>query len=209
MELYAGNAEKMRITSGGNVLIGDTTDGGQKLQVTRANDGGAILRLQSTGGAGFDFSRSNTTGALSIQGSQTGFNNIVLAPTSGEVLVGGTTDNGAYNLQCNGTGVWGAGAYVNGSDRNIKDNISTIEKGLEYIEKMNPVRFKYKPNYTRDHTTQTGFIAQELQEVFADEDYLSGLVQRGVHLSVAYQNLLPILVKAIQELKQEIDTLKN
>ena len=132
----------------------------------------------------------------------------VTITSSGEVLIG-NTDNGAYNLQCNGTGVWGQGAYVNGSDRNIKDNIATIEKGLEYIQKMNPVKFRYKPNYTRDHSMQTGFIAQELQEVFASEDYVNGLVQQGVHLSVAYQNLLPILVKAIQELKQEIDTLKN
>jgi hypothetical protein len=134
---------------------------------------------------------------------------LILQGVGNEVIVGGTADNGAYNLQCNGTGVWGAGAYVNGSDRNIKDNISTIEKGLEYIEKMNPVRFKYKPNYTRDHTMQTGFIAQELQEVFANEDYLSGLVQNGVHLSVAYQNLLPILVKAIQEQQVIINDLKQ
>jgi hypothetical protein len=209
---------------GGNVLIGTTTDSGFKLDVngrsrfvgatglpnTSGTSQNGTLRLQVAGyGTVLDFgAQGPTTGKQWIQVTDASDLSItyplLLNPNGGEVLVGGNTDNGAYNLQCNGTGVWGAGAYVNGSDRNIKDNISTIEKGLEYIEKMNPVRFKYKPNYTRDHTMQTGFIAQELQEVFVNEDYLSGLVQNGVHLSVAYQNLLPILVKAIQELNEKI-----
>jgi hypothetical protein len=45
-------------------------------------------------------------------------------PSGGEFYVAGTTDQGAYNIQCNGTGVWGAGAYVNGSDERIKEDIA-------------------------------------------------------------------------------------
>ena len=196
-------SERLRITSSGNVGIGTLTP-----QVR--------LHIYDATAVRFDMQDNTNTWATLIDNATgqyriryaSGAINPVCITTGGEVLIG-NTDNGAYNLQCNGTGVWGQGAYVNGSDRNIKDNIATIEKGLEYIQKMNPVKFRYKPNYTRDHSMQTGFIAQELQEVFASEDYVKGLVQQGVHLSVAYQNLLPILVKAIQELKQEIDTLKN
>ena len=43
MELYAGNAERMRITSGGNVLIGTTTDAGYKLDVNGSGRFGAIM----------------------------------------------------------------------------------------------------------------------------------------------------------------------
>ena len=130
--------------------------------------------------------------------------------SGGEVYIAGTTDQGAYNLQCNGTGVWGAGAYVNGSDLRLKEDIKPILSGLDYVNKMNPVSFKYLESYSRDRSIQTGFIAQELKEVFKDEEWVEGIVQKGSnHYNVAYQNIIPILVKAIQELKAEIDILKN
>lgn len=54
----------------------------------RANDSGSILRIGNAGSTYFDFSRSAATGALLIQGNQTGNNNIILAPTSGNVGIG-------------------------------------------------------------------------------------------------------------------------
>jgi hypothetical protein len=74
----------------GNVGIG-TTGPGAKLEVARPNDGASIFRISNVGGSGFDFARNNVTGALSIQGNQTGNNNILLAPTSGNVGIGTTT----------------------------------------------------------------------------------------------------------------------
>ncbi len=129
--------------------------------------------------------------------------------TNGEVYIAGTTDQGAYNLQVNGTGVWGAGAYVNGSDARLKENVTEITSGLDSVMKMNPVSFTYKDFYSTDNKVQTGFIAQELKEVFKDKNYVDGLVIEGPkYLNVAYQNLIPILTKAIQELKKEVDELK-
>ena len=126
-----------------------------------------------------------------------------------EVYIAGTTDQGAYNLQVNGTGVWGAGAYVNGSDTRLKENVAELGSTLDKVMQLSPVSFKYKSSYSMDQTTQTGFIAQDLQKVFEGENYLDGLVPTGPkYLNVAYQNLIPILTKAIQELKQEIDALK-
>jgi hypothetical protein len=127
----------------------------------------------------------------------------------GEVICGGVTDQGAYNLQCNGTGVWGAGAYVNGSDERIKEDIAPIQSGLNVVEKLNPVTFKYKESWTKDQSTQTGFIAQELLTALEGEVYVDGVVQQNSeYMSVAYQNIIPILVKAIQELKAEFDAYK-
>jgi len=129
---------------------------------------------------------------------------------AGEWLIGGTTDNGAYNLQCNGTGVWGAGAYVNGSDVRLKDNITTLNDGLNVINQLRPVTFKYKPGYSKDQSTQPGFIAQELQAILAGKDYVDGVVQAGPkHLNVAYQTLIPILVKSIQELAAKVAALEG
>jgi hypothetical protein len=131
--------------------------------------------------------------------------------SGGEVYIAGTTDQGAFNLQCNGTGVWGAGAYTNGSDARIKDNIAPIASGLDVVTKLNPVTYRYKESWTKDQSVQTGFIAQELRTALEGEVYVDGVVQQGGtegYYSVAYQNIIPILTKAIQELKTELDATK-
>jgi hypothetical protein len=87
---------------GGAVGIG-TPNAGASLDVERdANDGGSILRVGTAGGYHFDFARSQNNGALSIQGNQTGYNNIVLAPTGGNVGIG-TTNPASYKLAVEGT----------------------------------------------------------------------------------------------------------
>jgi hypothetical protein len=56
---------------------------------------------------------------------------------------------------------------------------------------------------------QPGFIAQELQQALSGQDYLEGVVSSGPeYLSVAYQTIIPLLVKAVQEQQTQIDELK-
>jgi hypothetical protein len=131
--------------------------------------------------------------------------------SGGEVYIAGTTDQGLYNLQCNGTGVWGAGAYVNGSDARIKDDIAPIESGLDVVEKLNPVTYRYNEEWSKDQSTQTGFIAQELLVALEGKNYVDGVVQQGGsegYYSVAYQSIIPILTKAIQELSAKNNALE-
>lgn len=127
----------------------------------------------------------------------------------GEVQIQGTTDRGSYNLQVNGTGVWGAGAYVNGSDARLKDNVKDIDSCLSVVNSLRPVTFTYKEDYSKDQSVQPGFIAQELQEALSGKDYIDGVVQAGGrHLNVAYQTLIPVLTKAIQEQQEQINQLR-
>ncbi|NDE18435.1 tail fiber domain-containing protein, partial [bacterium] len=133
---------------------------------------------------------------------------IILNPGGGEVLVSGTTDQGAYNLQCAFTGVWGAGAYVNGSDERIKNDIAPLSSCTDVIESLRPVTFRYKESWSKDQSLQPGFIAQDLQQALAGQPYLDGIVQQGTeYLSVAYQTLIPLLVKALQESNARIAAL--
>ena len=163
------------------------------------------LDIIQKGAAGALFRSNNGEFVFNVTGTD-----YVRLTTAGEFITGGTTDQGAYNLQCNGTGVWGAGAYVNGSDERLKDDIATLNDGLNVVSQLRPVTFKYKPDYSKDQNVQTGFIAQELQAVLEGKDYVDGVVQAGPeHLNVAYQSLIPLLVKAVQELKVELDTLKG
>ena len=79
----------------------ETASPGGKLEVQRTNDSGAMARLGTADGYHFDFSRNAATGGLQIQGNQTGANNIVLAPASGDVGIG-TTAPGMTILNSSG-----------------------------------------------------------------------------------------------------------
>ena len=146
--------------------------------------------------------------ATTAQGNSTSTTRVTIA-SSGEVYIAGTADQGPYNLQCFNTGIWGAGAYVNGSDERLKDNIQTLNDGLSVVNKLRPITFQYKPEYSKDQNVQPGFIAQELKQAMADKNYVNGIVQSGPeYLNVAYQSIIPILTKAIQEQQLLIDSLQ-
>ena len=162
----------------------------------------AINMEASSGASAISFATSTTNGA--------GPSERMRITSGGEVYIAGTTDQGAYNLQVNGTGVWGAGAYVNGSDSALKENIQNMGSALNLVNQLQPKTFTYKPTYSRDTTIQVGFIAQDLEQVLGNQIYKNSIVVDGPNFkSVAYQNLIPLLVQSIKELKAEIETLKN
>jgi len=221
-----GGVESMRIDSSGNFGIGTSSIGARldivgttgTMRITSSTGtNGVNLRVNNTGGD-FYFGRENSTGGAfgvtaysSLLWSEGAYpmvfatNNAerMRITSGGEVYIAGTADQGAYNLQCNGTGVWGAGAYVNGSDARIKENIAPINSGLDVVAKLNPVTYRYKQDWSKDQSTQTGFIAQELLTALDGQVYVDGVVQQGgEYMSVAYQNIIPILTKSIQELHE-------
>ena len=199
---------RLHIDNAGNVSIGQNFDGGYGKNISlNADDSGQTTRLQwkYTGTASAWIERLHANGAMAfgVQSSER-----MRINGDGELLVAGTTDQGAYNIQCNGTGVWGAGAYVNGSDARIKEDITPISSSLDVVKKLNPVTYRYKQHWSKDQNIQTGFIAQELLEILKDENYVDGVVQQNSkYMSVAYQNIIPILTKAIQEQQALITTL--
>jgi len=214
--LTSGNTftptERMRIDASGNVGIGTSSPSGN-FQISGGNP---RIRFSNTAGTASTLFFGADSGVAWL-GTETNSDCYFITNNAekmritagGEVYIAGTADQGAYNLQVNGTGVWGAGAYVNGSDARLKDDITTLNDGLNVISQLRPVTFKYKPDYSKDQNVQTGFIAQELQTALEGKDYLDGIVQAGPnHLNVAYQSLIPILTKAIQEQQAMIDELK-
>jgi len=227
--------ERMRIDAAGNVLVGttSTTNFVDRMRVIGTTNGVDLGGSSSTGvvrlrgsdtGAGLvDFTKlSQDPNSSPFYNGRIFYdftNNFLTLNTNGtermritaggEVFIAGTTDRGAFNLQCNGTGVWGAGAYTNGSDARIKEDIAPIDSGLDVVTKLNPVTYRYKEDWSKDQSTQTGFIAQELLVALEGKNYVDGVVtQGGEYMSVAYQNIIPILTKAIQELKAELDATK-
>ncbi len=139
--------------------------------------------------------------------------------SSGNVLIGYTTSNGSYLLQVNSQ-IFATNATIATSDGRYKENISPIKSGLGVVGKLNPVSFTWKQHeiHNFDSGTQVGFIAQDVQAALADEPYLESVVKSNeVELKdgtkeefygLSDAKLIPILVKAIQELKAKIDILE-
>jgi len=85
------------------------------------------------------------------------------------------------------------------SDRRKKSNIERIENALDKVSQLNGYTFDYNGE------RKTGVIAQEVNEVLPEAVYGS----EDTTYSVAYGNLVGILIEAIKELKNEINQLKN
>ena len=109
----------------------------------------------------------------------------------------------------NGNGTASATNWNSTSDVRIKENIKDVTNALDTIDQLRPIEF----SYTRDKRTTSdhfGLIAQELEGVLpqlvADSGMNDGDVQNIK--SVSYTQLIPILIKAVQELKAEVDALK-
>jgi hypothetical protein len=203
----AGNvatfAERMRITSGGYLKLREATASTTEVH---------ILRADTTTDAVVQVNNSNNSqasdGLLSIIATRNTSNNTFYA-------------FGYYNA---GAGAWkirvadsGNVTNTNGSygtissDIRLKENIKPATPKLDDLLKLNVVNF----NLIGNEEKHIGFIAQEMQEVFPsfvyqsdtrkyDEDgnLISGLEDAlGVKVGMEFA----VLVKAIQELKAEID----
>jgi hypothetical protein len=86
------------------------------------------------------------------------------------------------------------------SDARIKKNVTSLTSGLDIVQALRPVEF----DYIKDDKHDIGFIAQEYQTVLPEQ-----VVEGSDGMLSLNQNLVPYLVKAIQELKAEIDQLKG
>ncbi|NCX56781.1 MAG: tail fiber domain-containing protein, partial [Burkholderiaceae bacterium] len=97
------------------------------------------------------------------------------------------------------------------SDVRLKENIRDLETGLDIIAALKPRRFDWKEGKGQDKKDVAGFIAQEVETVFPEmvSESLDEDENGGKYKTVAPGMLIPTLVKAIQELKAEIDVLKG
>jgi len=82
------------------------------------------------------------------------------------------------------------------SDERLKTDIKTIEDALEKVSQMRGVTFK------REGVNGTGVIAQEIQPLLPEVIH-----DKQEYLSVAYGNMVGILIEAIKELKTKVDKL--
>ena len=84
------------------------------------------------------------------------------------------------------------------SDARLKTDIKTIDNALNMVADMRGVYFN------RDGVAGTGVIAQEIQNILPEVVH-----DKQEFLSVAYGNMVGVLIEAIKELKKEVEALKE
>lgn len=100
------------------------------------------------------------------------------------------------------------------SDRRDKKDIEELPLGVDFINTLKPVKFTWNMrDGAKVGEQEAGFIAQDLDEAQIDagaEDYLSLVLKNNPDkLEASYGKLVPVLVKAVQELSAEIKNLKK
>lgn len=101
------------------------------------------------------------------------------------------------------------------SDARDKEDVAKLTAGLEFVKELNPVSFVWNDrNEDGKHGVKDfGFIAQDLKATQEKYDMAEtlGLVheENPEKLEASYGKLIPILVKAIQELSEEVKQLKK
>ena len=98
------------------------------------------------------------------------------------------------------TGVVTAPNFVSSSDARLKSDITTIANALDLVSALRGVRF------TMDGTRQIGVIAQEVEVVLPE--VVRADAQTG-QLSVAYGNIVGLLIEAIKELTARVAVLEG
>ena len=115
--------------------------------------------------------------------------------------------------------VWATDGTINTSDRREKRDIQQLHYGLREILDLNPVRFRWKAK--PEQGEKLGLIAQDLLEIIPEvvktHEYVT--VGEGEHttfekkeldrLGVYYTDLIPVLIKAIQEQQEIIQSYKS
>ena len=97
------------------------------------------------------------------------------------------------------------------SDARDKTEIEAIDKGLDFVNQLNPVSYKFRKDRDTEETNgkkRYGFLAQEVLEVEGVDNVIVD-TEDADKLKMTNEELIPVLVKAIQDLKAEVETLKS
>lgn len=174
--------------------------------ITSATTTTSMLRLVGT---------SSSQAEASVTFNRTGTNSTVWSLGQGaygvtdDFCIGGGSGQGAC-LQIGAQNGFIQMRHSYGtSDRNLKKDVRECVSGLDFICKTRPVEYKWKSG--GDGRIHWGFVAQEIEEIVSPDTGIVGeYASEGAAVkSLAYTELIAPLVKAVQELRAEIDVLKR
>jgi hypothetical protein len=180
MTFQTSGAERARIDSSGNLLVGTTTALGNGFAF-QPNGSDTNVPLLSVNGN----SSSNTLASFRLWSTS-------LSQNQFYVGYGGT-------IYARSTSITGL------SDISEKENIRDLETGINTVLALQPRRFDWK-NGSGENVA--GFIAQEVQSVLPDLVESYKVSEDETKLGLKMGDMIPTLVKAIQEQQALIQSLK-
>jgi hypothetical protein len=176
----------MTLDGSGNLLLG-TTDTG------------------SNSGIGIKSVYSSTAPYVATVGSST-------SASQYSYLLYSTGGTPAYKFYVSYSGQISAtsGTVAALSDARFKENVQDIDVGLGAILALKPRKFDWKAGKGKDIKGDRGFIAQEFEQVFPNliEEWADPAPEGEAPYKSVRQDLIPVLVKAIQELTARVQTLE-
>jgi hypothetical protein len=183
LNLYHGGTNSYIVNDTGDLIIDSHTD-----IVLDAGGSEIFFKHDGTGIGKFKDSSSNFEIHSSVQDKDIVFK----GNDGGSTITALTLDMSAA----------GAATFNNDvtafSDERLKTDIKTIDNALSKVCDMRGVYFN------RDGAAGTGVIAQEIQNILPEVVH-----DKQEYLSVAYGNMVGVLIEAIKELKKEVETLKE
>ena len=217
--------------------LANTTAGGNGGQVTFAGAGnvdmgwikcnypGEMLFGAYNGSSVAERTRIDSAGNFLVGKTSTGLaTGIQLEAAGGSSFVRSASTNSDLNLYVYSTGAGAARFYVGMggtvyatsttitaiSDQRLKENIQDLDVGLDKIMSLKPRKFDWKAGKGKDKKGDRGWIAQEFEQVFPDmvDTWADPAPEGEEPYKAVNADLIPVLVKAIQELKAEFDAYK-
>ena len=188
VRLLTNNAEKARLSADGYFFVGQTS------RTASVTNGGVYIAGDVNVGSTNYYAQvyvqhnSAVNHGIVIDEKATGGSGVAMGFLSGGTVVGTITVTSS------------ATTYNTSSDARLKD-VTGKARGLEVINKLNPVAYNWKDSGQADE----GLIAQEVMEIVpnavsgSEEDYYQ----------MDYSKLVTPLIKAIQEQQEQIDALQS
>jgi len=167
---------------------------------------GSYNTLLGAGAGGSTFTCENQT-VIGYNASGQADNSVVLG-NANVTAVYMAQDRGAkiYAGEGDFTGdITTAGNVTVSSDIRLKKDIVDLPSALENIKSLRPVSYRKKSSLSSEEygSTEIGLIAQELQEVYPNMVSEDG--SKEPLLSVSYMELIPVLIKGMQEQQRMIE----
>ncbi len=202
------NTERMRITSGGSVLINRST-----------NPYESVYKFIINNGTNLNIGFGKQEGEMSIEGFNDAINASIPLRIYGNPIKLMTTTSVISDLYVGGQAYKpGGGSWANSSDIRLKENVKTIDNALDKVLQLRGVTFDWKEGYTEFGKKESaGFIADEVMGIFPEwvsETNASDTQKEIIQVDKIKSLSLPfhfdaLLVEAIKELSAKVSALEN